>query len=78
MASSSLASRLSFDILCVIFQRVQDLAFEDRGEYLHSGRLVGWDSNEELRSMPLVCRGWEQTAVAVLYQSVALAGGNPA
>ncbi|ORY75698.1 hypothetical protein BCR35DRAFT_306222, partial [Leucosporidium creatinivorum] len=54
------------------------LALEDRGEYLQSGRLVGWDSNEELRSMALVCRGWEEAAVAVLHHSVALSGRKAA
>ncbi|ORY73420.1 hypothetical protein BCR35DRAFT_148903 [Leucosporidium creatinivorum] len=72
---SSIASQLPFDILLQILLCVQDLALEERGEYSHGGKIVAWDSNEEIAPFALVCRGWEEAAVAVLYQSVSLQGG---
>lgn len=41
-------------------------------EPMHGGRLVGWDSNEFIKNMPLVCRAWQDSAQFVLYRSVAI------
>ncbi|ORY73437.1 hypothetical protein BCR35DRAFT_354122 [Leucosporidium creatinivorum] len=76
--TSALASQLPFDVLYQIFLSVQALALEARGEYCHGGQLVGWDSNEAVAPFALVCRGWEEAAIAVLYRSVSLRGGTAA
>lgn len=73
--TSSIASQLPYDLLLQILLSVKELALEERGEYCHGGQLVGWDSNEVVAPFALVCRGWEEAAVAVLYQSVSLRGG---
>lgn len=78
MPPSSSASRLPFDVLHHIFLQLQVVLQEERGEYSHGGRLVGWDSNEALRSLPLVSRAWQLAANPALYHSIYLHGSQVA
>jgi hypothetical protein len=71
----TLAQTLPYHLLLDCFTYAVE---RHQGEHSHGGRLVGWDSNESIRSMALVCRGWEAAAQTVLHQSIAILGGRAA
>lgn len=72
---TSFAQSLPYHILVECFSYTVE---QNEAEWTHGGRLIGWDSNEAIRSMAGVCRGWEDAAQTVLHTSVAILGANAA
>lgn len=73
----SVAQTLPVDILLLICR----LATDDHPTlFAHGGKLPGarWDSNECAHPLTLVCKKWHSPASAVLYQSLAVTGGDQA
>lgn len=66
---SSVAQDLPYLILVDCIFRAREL---DSAEPRHGGRLVHWDSNETIRTMALVCRGWRDAGTFALFRSVAI------
>ncbi|GAA5923308.1 hypothetical protein JCM6882_004428 [Rhodosporidiobolus microsporus] len=54
------AASLPVDVLTVIFSYAIDVP---AGVRPHGGYLESWQSNETMRAMALVCRGWVEAAV---------------
>ncbi|BGP13618.1 hypothetical protein JCM10213_007794 [Rhodosporidiobolus nylandii] len=67
--SGHLAATLPYGPLVDIFHYAIDVPNDIRA---HGGFLASWDSNESMKQLALVCKGWLPAAMAVLYRSVAL------
>ena len=73
----SLAQTLPVDVLLQICR----LAAADHPSlFAHGGKLLGarWDSHEAVHPLTLVCKRWHAAASKVLYDSVAVLGGEQA
>ncbi|GAA5833886.1 hypothetical protein JCM11251_005999 [Rhodosporidiobolus azoricus] len=63
------AADLPYDILEAIFLYSIDVPV---GVRPHGGYLASWQSNETMKGLALVCKGWNLAATDVLYHSVSL------
>lgn len=73
----SAAEELPEDILLLICR----LAADDHPTlFAHGGKLAGarWDSYEAVHPLALVCKRWHLSASRILYQSIAVLGGDQA
>ncbi|GAA6003228.1 hypothetical protein JCM10207_001810 [Rhodosporidiobolus poonsookiae] len=64
-----LASSLPYDALVHIFSYAVNVPTKPP---LYGGALGSWDSHETMKKLALVCKGWTEAAMTVLYRSVAL------
>ncbi|KAM0753734.1 hypothetical protein T439DRAFT_162533 [Meredithblackwellia eburnea MCA 4105] len=66
---------LPHHILVQIFEFV--VSYQHQG-FNVGGVVTGWNSNESIKSMALVCRNWEAAANFVLHRSIAVRGSRVA
>lgn len=75
ISNESLAQNLPYHILLDCFTYAAD---QNELEQARGGRLVGWDSNESVRFLSLICKNWVDAAQCVLYKSIAIIGAESA
>lgn len=69
------ASSLPYHILMECFTYAIE---QNEPEPSRGGKLIGWESNESIKAMSLVCRGWQDAGQSILYKSIAIIGSNVA